>query len=141
MTMRTSAKRSRNMRAIRSQGGRSTELRFRAVLMRRRVRGWRMGPSEILGTPDFYFDRLRIAVFVDGCFWHCCPTCGHVPKTNLDYWTRKLSRNRKRDRLVTARLRRAGVHVLRYWECELYKRPQAAVDKLMTRIVRVRRLR
>jgi DNA mismatch endonuclease (patch repair protein) len=68
--------------------------------------------------PDLAFPRLKIAVFVDGCFWHGCPAHGTAPKTNAEYWAPKLQRNRARDRLVSAALGDAGWVVIRIWEHE-----------------------
>jgi DNA mismatch endonuclease, patch repair protein len=68
--------------------------------------------------PDVVFTRHRLAVFVDGCFWHRCPIHGTEPRANTDYWTPKLARNVARDRAVDEDLRRAGWDVLRAWEHE-----------------------
>jgi len=67
---------------------------------------------------DIVFPRERVAVFVDGCFWHRCPQHGHVPARNPGYWQEKLERNSDRDRRNTKALREAGWLVLRYWEHE-----------------------
>ncbi|MGD0302732.1 MAG: very short patch repair endonuclease [Bryobacteraceae bacterium] len=110
--------RSRNMRAIRSYGNRSTEVRLRAGLVRQGVRGWRV-QSGAFGAPDFLFCRERIAIFADGCFWHGCPRCGHIPKTNAQYWRQKIAKNRQRDLLVSRTLKRTGYTVIRMWECQV----------------------
>ncbi|MDQ3741688.1 MAG: very short patch repair endonuclease [Actinomycetota bacterium] len=65
---------------------------------------------------DVVFTRQRVAVFVDGCFWHACPTHGHVPKANNDYWRPKLARNVERDGRNNALLEAAGWTVIRIWE-------------------------
>lgn len=67
---------------------------------------------------DVVFTRLRIAVFIDGCFWHSCPVHSVPPKRNCDYWEPKLQRNVERDRETDALLRDAGWQVLRFWEHE-----------------------
>lgn len=67
---------------------------------------------------DIVFTRRRVAVFIDGCFWHGCPQHATLPKTNSDYWLPKLERNIERDRAIDALLRDAGWTVLRYWEHE-----------------------
>lgn len=69
--------------------------------------------------PDFVFREVRLAVFVDGCFWHGCPRHGTQPKGNAAFWRKKISINRARDRRVNRVLRRAGWHPLRVWEHEL----------------------
>lgn len=65
---------------------------------------------------DVVFPRARVAVFIDGCFWHGCPEHGHQPRRNTDYWQPKLERNRNRDKLVTDRLTEDGWRVIRLWE-------------------------
>ncbi len=72
--------------------------------------------------PDFVFPKLRLAVFVDGCFWHGCPRHATKPRHNAAFWRRKLAANRTRDRRVNRTLRAAGWRVLRIWEHELAKR-------------------
>lgn len=103
--------------------GRDTkpEILVRQELWARGVRGYRVGPRiELPGRravrPDFAWIGRRIAVFVDGCFWHSCPRHGRPPKTNLDYWVPKLARNVERDREQTAALEALGWTVLRAWE-------------------------
>jgi len=115
----TDPARRKNMQAIRSRGNRSTEWRLRAMLVRRGIRGWETHARDILGVPDFFFPVERLAVFVDGCFWHCCPKCGHMPKSNVTYWQPKIGRNKARDRRVSAHLRKSGYTVLRIWECDI----------------------
>jgi DNA mismatch endonuclease (patch repair protein) len=67
---------------------------------------------------DIAFTRPRIAVFVDGCFWHCCPLHGTMPKANAEWWREKLARNAQRDRATDEELRAAGWTVIRVWEHE-----------------------
>jgi DNA mismatch endonuclease, patch repair protein len=110
---------SRRMAAIRSKGNRTTEARFRAMLVRASIRGWTMQTNGIAGKPDFFFPRRKVAVFVDGCFWHGCPRCGHVPSVNRSFWKAKIKRNRERDQDVTRRLARLGITTIRFWEHEL----------------------
>lgn len=111
--------RSATMAAVRHKGNKSTERRLRAALVSASIRGWTMHPNNVTGKPDFYFAQSRVAVFVDGCFWHGCPSCGHTPKKNRAFWKAKITRNQLRDRETTLRLRRHGVSVLRFWEHEL----------------------
>jgi DNA mismatch endonuclease (patch repair protein) len=65
---------------------------------------------------DIVFSRAKLAVFVDGCFWHGCPVHGTWPKTNADWWRAKIEANRRRDRDTDRRLKREGWTVLRFWE-------------------------
>src|SRR5713226_2330071 len=113
---RVSAERSRRMATVRGKGNRTTEIRARALLIRAGVRGWCMHPRDVAGRPDFFFTAERLAIFIDGCFWHGCARCGHVPKTNARFWSAKIQRNRDRDRLTSRLLRSQGIHVMRIWE-------------------------
>jgi DNA mismatch endonuclease (patch repair protein) len=87
-------------------------------------------PDRVV-RPDVVFTRARVAVFLDGCFWHRCPVHGNVPRSNSDYWGPKLDRNVARDRLVNAALRQAGWTVVRAWEHE----PPAEVAKRVARVL------
>jgi DNA mismatch endonuclease (patch repair protein) len=110
--------RSRSMARIRSKGNATTEQTLRMALVRSGVRGWSLH-AALAGKPDFYFPINRVAIFVDGCFWHGCKRCGHVPKTRTEFWNAKLRRNQERDRRVARQLRAEGVRVIRVWEHRL----------------------
>ena len=118
----TKAKRSQVMSRIRSRENRDTEIALAKLFRRNKITGWRRN-QKIFGKPDFTFPKLKLAVFVDGCFWHGCPKHATQPKSNQAFWRRKFSKNKKRDVLVTRTLRRAGWLVLRIWECALKKNP------------------
>jgi DNA mismatch endonuclease, patch repair protein len=98
------------------------EMRLRSELHRRGLRFRVDFPIRVDGRrpvrPDVVFTRRRVAVFVDGCFWHGCPVHGSQPKSNADYWLPKLRRTQKRDRETEQALREAGWLVLRVWEHE-----------------------
>ena len=108
------------MARVRSSGNRATELRFIGILRRQKIVGWRRG-YPLFGKPDFVFPRARIAVFVDGCFWHGCPRHGEIPADNRNFWKEKIARNIRRDNLVTRKLRIMGWHVFRVWQHDLGK--------------------
>ena len=110
--------RSHVMSTIRSSGNRTTELRLVVLLKREGITGWRR-QYRLAGKPDFVFFKERLAIFVDGCFWHGCPRCRNIPVTNGAYWVNKNKKNRARDRLVTRSLRDKGWTVLRIWEHSL----------------------
>jgi DNA mismatch endonuclease (patch repair protein) len=116
----TKSKRSQVMSLIRGQGNKATELALIKVFRALGITGWRRR-QPVFGKPDFVFQRKRLAVFVDGCFWHCCPKHGTKPKNNAGFWKRKLTANTTRDRLVSRTLRREGWLVVRIWECEIAK--------------------
>ncbi|SRR5579885_758628 len=128
--------RSALMSKVRGQGNESTEMFVERVLLENRVRGWVKHPKNILGAPDFYFRRHRLALFVDGCFWHACPKCGRrTPAARSDFWRRKIDQNRRRDERVRRKLRRQGSHAIRIWEHDVkdgkwLKRIQVLLKKL-----------
>jgi DNA mismatch endonuclease (patch repair protein) len=126
--------RSKIMAAIRGKSNRSTEAQLRMALVRAGVKGWILHPT-ITGRPDFYFGRERIALFVDGCFWHGCPRCGHVPSTRRSFWKAKIDRNRARDRRNQKILRTYGVRSLRVWEHSLRGSGLTSVVRRVERLV------
>jgi DNA mismatch endonuclease, patch repair protein len=95
------------------------ELRLRSLLHAHGARfrkDYRIDLNNLRVRADIAFPRYRLAVFVDGCFWHRCPEHGSDPRRNGDFWQRKLDRNVERDRRVDAALARADWKVLRFWE-------------------------
>jgi DNA mismatch endonuclease (patch repair protein) len=129
----TKKKRSVVMSLIRGSGNKDTELRLIAVFRNQGINGWRRG-SAITGKPDFVFPTAKLAVFVDGCFWHGCPKHGTQPKNNAEFWLKKISGNRVRDVLVTKTLRKQGWRVMRIWEHELTRKNER---RLLARLRRV----
>ena len=119
MNTLSSEERSRRMGLVRSRGNKSTELVVEATLATLGLPRWLKHPAFVPGRPDFYFPSLRLAVFIDGCFWHACPSCGRLPKTRTKFWRDKIDSNRRRDRRVRAQLWRDGFHVIRIWEHDL----------------------
>jgi DNA mismatch endonuclease (patch repair protein) len=109
---------SEQMARVRSRGT-EPELRLRRALSERGVR-YRLHRKDIPGTPDVYVSRLRLAIFVNGCFWHGhdCPR-GRRPATNADFWDTKINRNRARDAEVSQKLATAGFESLTIWQCGL----------------------
>lgn len=108
------------MAKVRGKGNRSTEMKVELALVDAGVEGWEKHSREILGKPDFYFPDHRLAVFVDGCFWHACPVCQRrVPASRAEFWRNKIDENRRRDNRQRRKLRRQGYHVMRVWEHEL----------------------
>ena len=129
----TKAKRSEVMSRIRSRGNKETELALVRLLRLHRITGWRRH-QPVFGKPDFVFPKRRLAVFVDGCFWHGCPKHATQPANNRAFWRRKFTANKARDRLVTRALRRQGWSVLRIWEHELARKN---LPRLLRKILRV----
>lgn len=113
-------KRSAVMSRIRANGNRDTELKLISLFRAGRITGWRR-KTKLFGKPDFLFPKQRVAVFVDGCFWHRhngCKFC-YTPKSRMEFWLPKFEKNVARDRLVTRTLHKAGWRILRVWECQL----------------------
>ncbi|NKY45393.1 very short patch repair endonuclease [Nocardia cerradoensis] len=112
--------RSRNMRANR-RSDTKPEVALRSALHRlgyRYRKDHRLDLGSLKVRPDIVFTKRKVAVFVDGCFWHVCPEHGRQPTTNEWYWTPKLRRNIERDRAADAALTAAGWRVVRLWEHE-----------------------
>ena len=106
------------MARIRGSGNAATELRMVALFRAHGITGWRRN-ARVFGKPDFVFRLERVALFVDGCFWHGCPRHATQPRTRAAYWAAKFSRNQARDREVGRTLSKAGWTVVRVWECDL----------------------
>jgi DNA mismatch endonuclease, patch repair protein len=125
--------RSRNMASIRSKGNATTEKAFLRLLREGGISGWRRH-IDLPGKPDFVFRGRRLAVFIDGCFWHGCPRCYRLPEDNRRYWKAKVTANRTRDRRTTRKLRSLGWQVIRIWEHSLKSRPSRM--RLATRLIK-----
>ncbi|MDR3348104.1 MAG: very short patch repair endonuclease [Acidaminococcales bacterium] len=111
-----SSTRSAVMSKVRSNGNKSAELRLIALFKATGITGWRRN-YPVNGKPDFVFLKQRIAVFVDGCFWHGHDCRNTRPNSNSEYWAKKRERNMRRDSEVTALFEARGWIVLRIWEC------------------------
>lgn len=118
MDVFTRKQRSVIMSKIRSRGNVRTEIALLRLFREHRVTGWRRH-LNIPGRPDFAFARSRVAVFVDGCFWHGCRRCRNLPTSNREFWRLKIATNRIRDRKVGRVLCSRGWSVMRVWEHEL----------------------
>jgi len=128
----TKAKRSQIMAAVRSRGNKATELRLAAILRAHGITGWRRH-QPLPGRPDFVFQRARLAVFVDGCFWHGCRWHCRMPQDNREYWQRKILRNATRDRSTTKLLRQSGWRVLRIWAHSL-RSPETVLHRITSQL-------
>jgi len=106
------------MAEVKGRYNKSTEIKLAHMLRVARITGWRRH-LNLPGKPDFTFQKERVCVFVDGCFWHGCPKHYKAPKDNADFWRKKLLNNRRRDAEVRKELTRKKYRVVRVWECEL----------------------
>jgi len=127
-------KRSDVMSRIRSSRNKDTELRLISIFRAHKITGWRRG-HPLFGSPDFVFPKERVAIFVDGCFWHGCPKHYRRPKSRQKYWDAKIQRNQQRDRQVTRTLRAKGWKVMRIWEHALARRAEAATVARLSRFI------
>ena len=126
-------KRSIVMRKVRSNKNKSTEICLMKLFQSANITGWRRN-YPVKGKPDFVFIVNRVAIFVDGCFWHGHNCRNITPKNNFEYWDKKLKQNKKRDIYVTEMFVNRGWTVLRIWECELIR---AKANKTLQKIISV----
>lgn len=116
-------KRSEIMQKVRSKNNKSTELKLIKLFNEHEITGWRRN-YKVKGHPDFVFLKEKVAIFVDGCFWHGHDCRNTRPKDNAEYWRKKRERNIKHDKEITQLFENRGWRVLRIWECELKKQNQ-----------------
>ncbi len=123
-------KRSDVMSKIRSAGNKTTEMTMIRIFRENRITGWRrnqklrflVGSDAVLVRPDFLFAEFKLAMFVDGEFWHGHPTRAKIPATRHDWWKAKIEGNMRRDRHQNRLLRRNGWTVVRIWQHELTRK-------------------
>ena len=127
----TKRKRSEVMSRIRGRGNKGTELALAGLFRKHRVTGWQRN-QPVFGKPDFIFRAARVAVFVDGCFWHACQKHSNTPESNRAFWQKKLNGNKARDREVNRILRREGWRVVRVWEHELKSNQDRCIERIKT---------
>lgn len=118
------------MAAIRSVNT-APELMLRRLLRQAGAKGYRLHRSDVVGRPDMAFMRYRLAVFVDGAYWHGHPSLWPPDRVATPYWTQKIARNRARDQEVNVALHAAGWEVVRIWDCDLLDEPERAVGRVL----------
>jgi DNA mismatch endonuclease (patch repair protein) len=126
----TKEQRRKNMRNIRSSG--TTPERVVMRELRKRKIYFAKHVSKIVGKPDIVFRRKKVAVFIDSDFWHGHPERFTMPKTNVDYWKEKISRNKERDIQVTEELQKQDWTVIRLWEHDVKKNFERCMDVVIT---------
>ncbi len=115
--------------------GTKPELALRQAVRKAGLKGARYNAKDVPGRPDLFYKAAKLAVFLNGCFWHRCPYCaGPIPKTNKGYWTKKFAANRQRDLRKRRRLRQLGASVLTIWECQLRSRPRIQVGRIRRKL-------
>lgn len=109
----------------------SPELTLRRALWQLRFRGYRLHPKNVPGRPDIAYTTRKLAIFVNGCFWHRCPKCAYkLPKTNRKFWKQKFDRNIERDARKQKDLLRSGWKVILVWECDLKASPARVLSRI-----------
>lgn len=124
-------KRSEIMKQVRSKNNKSTELKLIQIFNENHIVGWRRN-YPVKGRPDFVFLDSKVAVFVDGCFWHGHDCRNTRPSDNAEYWAKKRERNIKHDKEITVLFERRGWTVIRIWECELKKKNRDILSEKLT---------
>lgn len=123
----TKEQRSKNMSAIKSKSHLeetvTKKLWNRGIRFRRNVR-------SLTGNPDIAIKKYKIVIFIDSCFWHCCPEHGNMPKSNVGYWEKKLNRNKERDQEVTEYYQSQRWIILRFWEHEIKEDLDGVVNEI-----------
>jgi DNA mismatch endonuclease (patch repair protein) len=129
------------MSRVRSTGNQTTEKRLASLLRGAGLTGWRRH-QFLPGRPDFVWPKIKVAVFVDGCFWHG-HDCGRnvTPRTNAKAWCAKIEGNQARDRRTSRFLRQEGWNVIRIWECQLARTPALCVLRIVKALGRSDELR
>lgn len=123
--------RSEIMKRVKPSGNKTTELTLIDIFKTNGITGWKRH-YNVKGHPDFAFVDKKIAVFVDGCFWHGHDCRNTRPESNKEYWDKKRDRNIQHDKEVTKRFSDRGWIVIRIWECELKKKNrEALMEKLI----------
>lgn len=122
--------RSQLMARVRSSGNKTTEQRMVKLLRKAGLKGWRRH-LPLPGKPDFAWPAQKVAVFVDGCFWHG-HGCGKniTPRNNARAWRQKIRNTTRRDRRASRKLRERGWRVLRIWECRLRQTPETCIRRV-----------
>lgn len=121
------------MSRVHGRGNKATELALIRLFRRHGITGWRRN-IKLFGKPDFVFPKLKLALFVDGCFWHGCPKHRSQPATNQSFWGKKLEGNIARDKLVNCTLRREGWRVVRVWQHEFSKGNEARLIARLSKL-------
>ena len=118
------------MRKVKSTKNKSTELSLIQTFQKHGIKGW-VRNYPVKGRPDFVFLKNKIAIFVDGCFWHGHDCRNTHPKTNKEYWRKKRERNKQHDYKITLLFESRSWNVLRIWECELKKKNEKELIERM----------
>jgi len=123
----TLEQRRKTMQSIRSQSKLENEV---SKLLWKEGYRFRKNVKTLFGTPDISIKKYKVVIFIDSCFWHVCEIHGHLPKTNSDFWEKKLRKNQERDMKVSTYYKENGWHILRVWEHEIKLDPILTIKKI-----------
>ena len=124
----TREQRTFNMSKIRGKNT-GPEIKLRKLLWSQGLRGYRIH-YNLPGKPDIVFTKKKIAIFIDGCFWHKCPICFQEPETRKEFWMKKIQSNVERDKTVNEQLKVDGWTVMRFWEHDIRKKSDNVIKKI-----------
>jgi len=124
------------MKSVKSKGTKLEEKVFNAL--RKRGIEFESHAEDLLGKPDIVIRDYKIVIFIDSCFWHGCPQHLRVPKSNIDYWQKKIERNKARDKEVTKHYTDSNWYVIRIWEHELKENFENTINNIQDFIERVK---
>ena len=128
----TKKQRSFNMSRIRSRNTKP-EITIRKKLYQTGLRNYRLH-YKLPGKPDIVYPRGKIAIFVDGCFWHKCPKCFVKPSSNIKFWEKKIASNTSRDKRISQLLKAEGWGVIRFWEHDIKNNLNACCTRVQKRL-------
>lgn len=128
----TKKQRKYNMSRIKNKNS-LIELNLRKYLWKNNIKGYRIH-YNIYGKPDIFFTKSKLAVFIDGCFWHKCPKCYIKSETNSSFWNKKIKDNIKRDKKTDFELKKMHIKVIRFWGHEIKKNPNKCISTIRTSI-------
>lgn len=125
---------SRIMSSIRDRNTKPETI-LRSELWKNGIRGYRLHVKNIPGRPDIAFPRKRLAIFVNGCFWHRCPLCNlSLPKSHTDFWRDKFDKNIERDKRKVDQLKTLGWKVITIWECQINYSAAKQIGTIKTKL-------
>jgi DNA mismatch endonuclease (patch repair protein) len=111
------------------------ELALRKSLWNNGIRGYRLHWNKVPGRPDIVFPGKKVAIFVNGCFWHRCSLCNpRMPKSNTEFWKNKFDKNIERDKRKFEQLKRLGWIVINIWECQINSATNKCLEAIKSKL-------
>lgn len=108
------------------------EVALRKALWATGRQGYRLHSKQLPGRPDIAFGKKKLAIFINGCFWHRCPTCNlPLPRSNTEFWSNKFNANVARDKRKIKALQRIGWRTMTLWECKIASDPSKSAERIV----------